>query len=128
MLADRLLRLPRRVRLLLLPAALLAAVGGTTFALAQLHLAKPDAPKSSGAVALGDAYQGQLVFEDTCSGCHGSGGEGGGVGPRLAGNTISLAQAQAIIDAGRGVMPAGLVSGAKKRDVLAYLATLLDVG
>jgi mono/diheme cytochrome c family protein len=75
-------------------------------------------------VKLGDPYRGQIAFEATCAGCHGS-GEGGGVGPRLIGLDITVAQAKAQIDGGGGVMPAGLVSGTKEADVLAYLATIL---
>lgn len=113
------------VRLVVVPAALFAAVAGGTFALAELHLAKPDAPASSGPVQLGDQYRGETIFQETCAGCHGQVGEGGGVGSALAGNPISLATAKATIDAGRGAMPAGLVSGQDQRDVLAYLATIL---
>jgi mono/diheme cytochrome c family protein len=110
----------------IVPLALLVALWGGTFVLAKLHLAKPGIPKVSGPpVELGDAYRGETVFAQTCSGCHGAGGKGGGVGPRLIGNPISLAAAKATIESGRGVMPAGLVSGQNERDVLAYLATVL---
>jgi cytochrome c551 len=115
----------RKVRLLVVPAALFAAVAGTVFTLAELHPAKPAAPTASGPVQLGDQYRGETIFQETCAGCHGQGGEGGGVGPALAGNPISLATAQVTIDAGRGAMPAGLVSGQDERDVLAYLSTIL---
>lgn len=113
----------------MVPAVLFAAVSGTAFALAKLHPAKPE-PRSGGGgtVVLGDAYNGQLIFEQTCSGCHGQGGEGGGVGPRLKDNPISLAQAKATIETGRGAMPGGLVSGRRLNDVLAYLATIVGKG
>jgi mono/diheme cytochrome c family protein len=114
----------RRVRLIVTPAALLVGVSATAFTLAELHPAKPGAP-AVGAVKLGDPHRGQAAFAATCAGCHGSGGKGGGVGPRLVGLDITVAQAKAQIDAGGGVMPAGLVSGAKEDDVLAYLATIL---
>jgi cytochrome c551 len=113
------------VRLVVVPAVIFAAVSGGTFALAELHFAKPDAPAAAGPVQLGDQYRGETIFEETCAGCHGQGGEGGGIGPRLAGNPIPLAAAKATIDAGRGAMPAGLVSGRDERDVLAYLAKIL---
>jgi mono/diheme cytochrome c family protein len=116
----------RLLRLVIVPLALLVSLWGGAFGLAKLHLAKPGIPKVAGApVELGDAYRGETVFAQTCSGCHGVGGKGGGVGPRLIGNPISLAAAKATIDSGRGVMPARLVSGQNERDVLAYLATLL---
>jgi mono/diheme cytochrome c family protein len=114
------------LRLLIVPLALLVTLAGATFALAKLHLAKPGSPKVSGApVALGDAYRGETIFSQTCSACHGAGGKGGGIGPRLIDNQISLAAVKATIDSGRGAMPAGLVAGAAERDVLAYLATLV---
>jgi mono/diheme cytochrome c family protein len=117
---------PRRrlVRLIAVPAALLIGVSASAFTLAQLHPAKPGVP-SAGSVKLGDPYRGQIAFEATCAGCHGSGGKGGGVGPRLIGLKITVAQAKAQVDNGGGVMPAGLVKGTKEEDVLAYLATIL---
>ena len=117
---------PRRrlVRLTVVPAALLVGVSVTAFTLAELHPAKPGVP-ASGSVKLGDPYRGQIAFEASCAGCHGSGGKGGGVGPRLIGLDITVAQAKAQVDNGGGVMPAGLVSGTKEEDVLAYLATIL---
>jgi mono/diheme cytochrome c family protein len=109
----------------IVPLVLLVSLWGGSFALAKLHLAKPGTPKVGGPpVELGDAYRGETVFTQTCSGCHGVGGKGG-VGPRLIDNPISLAAAKATIEAGRGVMPARLVGGQDERDVLAYLATVL---
>jgi cytochrome c550 len=116
----------RRVRVLVVPLALLLALSGATFGLAKAHLAKPGAPKVAAGqkIALGDVYRGQTVFTQTCAGCHGAGGKGG-VGPKLIGLPIPLAQVKAQIDAGGGAMPANLVSGQKERDVLAYAATLI---
>jgi cytochrome c551 len=115
------------VRLVVAPLALFVAVAGATFALAKLHLAKPGSPppaQASAHVAVGDARRGEAIFRDSCAGCHGSGGEGG-IGPRLVGDRISLARAEAQIDAGGGAMPPGLVKGRDERDVLAYVATLI---
>jgi mono/diheme cytochrome c family protein len=102
-------------------------VSGLAFGLAKAHLAKPGLPKAAAGshVALGDPYRGETVFTQTCAGCHGAGGKGGGIGPRLAGSPISLAVAKAQIDNGGGAMPAGLVKGRAERDVLAYLATIV---
>jgi hypothetical protein len=47
------------------------------------------------------------------------------VGPALAGNPIGIEQALATIRSGRGVMPAGLVTGVDEQDVAAYLGTIL---
>jgi mono/diheme cytochrome c family protein len=114
----------RRVRLLVIPAALFIVVSATAFTLAKWHPATQSLP-SSGPVKLGDPYHGQIDFESTCASCHGTGGKGGGVGPRLIGLKITLARAKAQIDGGGSVMPGGLVTGSKEQDVLAYLATIL---
>jgi mono/diheme cytochrome c family protein len=117
----------RRTRLLLVPALLFLAFAGTAFALAKWHPASPSAAPITGTVSAstGDATAGAAAFQQSCATCHGAGGKGGGVGPRLAGASITLAAAKAQIDAGGGVMPAGLVKGQTETDVLAYLATIL---
>src|SRR5919197_1078963 len=91
-------RFSRPVRLLLIPGLLFVSLSGAAFALAKLHLAKPGVPKASGSVVLGDAYRGQVVFAQNCAVCHGPDGKGGGVGPRLQGDRLSLAAAKAQID------------------------------
>jgi mono/diheme cytochrome c family protein len=115
----------RRIRLVAIPAALFLGVSATAFGLAKAHPAKPGLPKSTGPVKVGDPKQGQIVFSQTCAACHGAGGKGGGIGPKLQGLQITLARAKAQIDAGGGAMPAGLVSGTNEENVLAYLATIL---
>jgi mono/diheme cytochrome c family protein len=117
---------PRRdfVRLIVVPALLFVGVAGTVFTLAQLHPASPSAkPVAAGEVQLGDATAGAAVFRQTCSGCHGTNAEGG-IGPRLAGAELTVAEAKAQIDNGGGTMPARLVTGAREEDVLAYLETI----
>lgn len=74
---------------------------------------------------LGDAVAGRQVFARTCAACHGAGGKGGSIGPKLVGASITLAAAQTRIDTGGSVMPAKLVSGKKERDALAYLAAIV---
>ena len=117
-----------RTPLVLLLAFLV--VSGGVFTLAELHLAKPSAPHIAPGqtVILGAATGGKILFAQNCAGCHGAAGVGGGVGPKLAGQPISLAAAQAQIDAGGGVMPGGIVNGKDEQDVLAYLATILKSG
>jgi cytochrome c551 len=114
-------------RLVVVPAVLFVGFAGGAFALAQLHPAKPEAPKAAGDLPAGDAYRGESLFQKHCAACHGINAEGG-VGPALAGSAISLAEAKATIETGRGVMPAGLVTGGQQADVLAYLATILQPG
>lgn len=110
-----------------LPLLLFAGMVGVVVLLAVLHPAKPGVPEAvaGSAIELGDAYRGETVFGQTCAGCHGELGEGGGVGPRLAGSSITLALVKERIDGGKGVMPAGLVTGGPERDVLAYVASII---
>jgi cytochrome c len=114
----------RVVRLVVVPLCLFLGVSATVFALAKLALAEPGTPRvSTGNVELGNASRGQVVYSQSCAGCHGAVGEGG-VGPKLAGRQISLVAAQAQIENGGGTMPAQLVSGRQQADVLAYVATI----
>ncbi len=116
----------RRRRLVYIPAALFAVVALTVFVLAQLHPAKPELKAAASKdIALGDAKHGAVLFANTCAGCHGPNGTGGGIGPRLDGSGISLGVAKATIDGGNSVMPPGLVKGSDEADVLAYLDTIL---
>jgi mono/diheme cytochrome c family protein len=110
-------------RIVLVPLILFVVVSGAVFTLAQLHPAKPGTP-AAGPVKLGDATRGETIFSQNCASCHGAGGRGGNIGPKLVGSSLSLAQAKAQIDNGGGAMPASLVSGRDEEDVLAYLATL----
>ena len=108
-----------------MPVLLLVTVSGGVFGLAKLHLAKPGVPPRK-AVTLGDATHGKVLFSQTCAACHGQAGAGGGIGPKLAGLPLSLEAVQAQIDAGGGVMPAGIVKGTQEHDVLAYIATIVS--
>ena len=79
-------------------------VGGAivvaTFALAKAHVFSPSTTPTS--TTVGDAARGADIFERTCSGCH---------GPQ-----------------GGGAMPAGLVSGQDKADVVAYVVSISNPG
>jgi mono/diheme cytochrome c family protein len=113
-------------RLVVIPLVLLAAVAGSTFALAKWHPAKPRLPKvAAGSIKLGDQYRGETVFQSRCASCHGANGKGGGIGPRLQGLAITIEQVKAQIDVGGGAMPAGLATGGDEADVLAYVATII---
>ena len=107
----------------MLPLVLFAVVSAAVFTLAELHPAKPETVAATTPTALGDATRGQAIFKETCGGCHGLNAEGG-VGPKLAGAAITVATAKAQIDNGGGIMPAGLVSGQRESDVLAYLESI----
>jgi ubiquinol-cytochrome c reductase cytochrome c subunit len=99
-----------------------AAVVVATFALAKTHVFSPSAAPASSAA--GDVGRGETIFAGTCSGCHGRGGAGGGVGPRLAGAGLDAATVTATVQQGRGVMPAALVKGQDQADVVAYVASI----
>jgi mono/diheme cytochrome c family protein len=106
-----------------IPALVGAAVVVCTFALAQARIFEPSVSPAS-AAAGGDIYRGETVFQRECAGCHGVGGEGGGVGPRLVGVAIDAATVTAAVRQGRGVMPAGLVSGRDEADVVVYVVSI----
>jgi mono/diheme cytochrome c family protein len=117
----------RAVRLVVVPASLFTAVSGAVLVLAILHPATDDATAGGSALAgEGDVANGAALFAANCAGCHGNDGAGGGVGPALAGNPITLADARETIENGRGIMPGGLVEGSELDDVLAYLETIMD--
>jgi mono/diheme cytochrome c family protein len=115
----------RAVRLILVPAVLLVIVSGAVFGLAQWHPAKQESRTQTSIALLGDPVRGEQLFAQHCQTCHGEGGSGGDVGPRLAGNEVSIDDARSTIENGSGVMPAGLVTGQDLEDVLAYLETIL---
>jgi mono/diheme cytochrome c family protein len=104
------------------PLVVGGAVAAATFALAQAEVFAPSAP--GGAVAGGDVYRGETVFQRECARCHGDGGRTGGIGPALAGTGLGAATVAAVVRQGRGVMPAGLVSGADEADVVAYVVSI----
>ena len=72
----------------------------------------------------GDATSGKTVFAENCSGCHGDGGQGGGVGPTLAGSGLDAATVSAVVQQGRGVMPPAIVAGQEQADVVAYVVSI----
>jgi mono/diheme cytochrome c family protein len=103
------------------PVTALVCVSGAVFAVAQGQFLAPAAPAS---IAPGNVESGMAVFAATCAGCHGDGGAGGGVGPKLAGAGLPAALVQERIDNGSGVMPADLVEGTREADVVAYVVSI----
>ena len=89
--------------------------------LAQAEIFAPSAPAGEGLA--GDAERGETIFARECAGCHGSSAEGG-VGPALAGTGLDAATVAAVVEQGRGVMPAGLVTGQEQADVVAYVVSI----
>jgi mono/diheme cytochrome c family protein len=105
------------------PILIGGAVAVGTLALAQAQVFAPSAP-AGGAVATGDSSRGETVFERECAGCHGEGGQGGGVGPVLVAAGLDAAAVSTAVQQGRGVMPAGIVTGQEQTDVVAYVVSV----
>lgn len=110
--------MPRIWRPVLVGAAIVAGV----FVLAKAQVFEPSA-STGGSVTAGNAASGEVVFGNTCAGCHGPGGEGG-TGPRLEGSGLTADDVTQRIRKGAGVMPAGLVTGQDEADVVAYVVSI----
>jgi mono/diheme cytochrome c family protein len=108
------------------PLVVGGAIAAATFALAKAHVFSPSTTPAS--TTVGDAVRGAAIFRGTCSGCHGPQGTGGGVGPTLAGARLDADTVSATVQQGRGVMPAGLVSGQEQADVVAYVVSISNTG
>lgn len=72
----------------------------------------------------GDATAGKATFEAVCQGCHANGGQEAGVGPKLAGLGRTEDVIKTTVTNGKGVMPAGLVSGDDLDNVAAYVLSI----
>jgi mono/diheme cytochrome c family protein len=107
------------------PVLVGAVVAAGAFALAQAQVFAPSA--ASTPAASGDAVRGKVVFERECAKCHGPQAEGG-VGPRLAGAGLDATTVTAAVEQGRGIMPAGLVTGQEQADVVAYVVSVSSPG
>jgi cytochrome c551 len=105
------------------PLVVGAIVVVATFVLAQFAVFEPSLSPDA-AVAGGDSYRGQVVFERTCASCHGAGGEGGSPGPRLVDSGLDAADIASTVEQGRGVMPPALVTGQEQADVVAYVVAI----
>ena len=104
------------------PILIGGAVAVATFALAQAEIFAPSAP--AGTAATGDFYNGETVFQRECAGCHGDGGKDGGAGPPLFETGLDATEVAAAVQQGRGVMPAGIVSGQEQADVVVYVVAI----
>lgn len=102
------------------PVLVGAIVVVATFVLAQAQIFEPSSPAQAVGTG-GDIYRGETVFQRECASCHGSGGEGGGIGPRLVDAGLDAVEIAATIRQGSGVMPPALVSGRAEADVVAYV-------
>lgn len=103
------------------PIVVGGAIVVATFALAQAEIFAPSAPADSGLA--GDVVRGEEVFASECAGCHGDGGTGG-VGPALFETGLDATEVATAVERGRGVMPAGIVTGQDQADVVAYVVSI----
>ena len=103
------------------PLVVGGAIVVATFALAQAQVFEPSAPAETSTT--GSSNRGEEVFASECAGCHGDGGTGG-VGPALVGAGLDPVQVATVVQQGRGVMPAGIVSGQEQADVVAYVVSI----
>ena len=98
-----------------------AAIVVATFALAQAEVFAPST--SSDAAVTGDVGRGEAVFGRECAGCHGDQGVGG-AGPALVDTGLDATEVAAAVQQGRGIMPAGIVTGQEQADVVAYVVSI----
>lgn len=99
------------------------AVAAATFGIAQAKVFAPAAPAGD-STASGDVRRGEAIFQRECAACHGEAGAGGGVGPRLVETGLDASEVATAVEQGRGVMPAGLVSGQEQGDLVAYVVSI----
>jgi mono/diheme cytochrome c family protein len=88
---------------------------------------KPTTTAAAGGGGGGDAAAGMQVFASTCTSCHlNNGMDAGGVGPQLKGAGLTAAVIDDTVTNGRPgtAMVGGLVSGADKANVEAYVLSL----
>jgi mono/diheme cytochrome c family protein len=103
------------------PIVVGAVIAVAVFALAQAEIFAPSAP--AGDAVVGDVENGEAIFQRDCASCHGVSAEGG-VGPALAGTGLDAATVTAVVQEGRGVMPAGIVTGQEQADVVAHVVSI----
>jgi mono/diheme cytochrome c family protein len=100
-----------------------AVVVVAAFLLAQWPIFEPSA--SDEPALEGDAAQGEVLFAENCAGCHGAGGTGG-TGPALVDSGLDADTIASTIETGKGIMPAGIVSGQEQVDVVAYVESIAN--
>lgn len=113
---------PRRTPRWGLATGLLVALSAAIFGLGKSAPFQPSVDPV--AAAGGDASRGAALFATNCAGCHGAAGAGGGIGPTLAGGPREGLGIASVIAAGKGAMPAGLVTGTDAADVVAYVVSI----
>ncbi|WP_338453355.1 cytochrome c [Niallia oryzisoli] len=104
---------------------LAALLVGTAIMLAACGGGEESSTSKSGEGATTDTAvaNGEKIFTQKCSSCHGQNLEGG-VGPELTtvGSRLSQADIETLIKDGKGAMPPGLIEGADATAVAEWLA------
>jgi mono/diheme cytochrome c family protein len=100
-----------------------AVVVVAAFLLAQWPIFEPSG--SDEPAPRGSAERGEVLFAENCAGCHGRGGTGG-AGPVLVDSGLDAEEIASTIETGRGIMPAGIVSGQEQVDVVAYVESIAN--
>ena len=107
---------------------LLALLMGATLALAacgsdEAKETPTNNSSSSSETTTADAGNEAKLYENKCSSCHGQNLEGG-VGPALdtIGSSMSQEEIEAVIESGKGMMPAKALEGEEATAVAAWLA------
>jgi mono/diheme cytochrome c family protein len=87
--------------------------------------ATPTSGAGGGTSAKGDVAAGKAKFATTCNGCHVQDGMGaGGIGPKLAGLGLSAQRITQQIENPAPPMPANLVTGTDRDNVVAYVLSI----
>lgn len=102
---------------------------GLLAALPLLLLASPGFAQSAApASATGDAARGKDIFmKDACYTCHGTAGEGGAMGPKIAHDGLSAEAIKQQLREPQAQMPAytaKILSDAQVADIVAYIQSL----
>jgi mono/diheme cytochrome c family protein len=111
-------------RLVAVTCMVVTAAGAGVSAVAIGVGSSPSSRSGAAETAVGSATKGKAVFASSCTGCHAGMGSRGGVGPRLKGMGLKAAVIERKIKKGGGMMPSGLVTGAKLKDVVAYVVSI----
>lgn len=113
------------MRRLVAVSCIVATAAGAGVSAAAIGVGSSSSSRSGAAeTAAGSASAGKAVFASSCSGCHAGIGSRGGVGPKLKGMGLKAAVIERQIKNGGGMMPRGLVTGEKLKNVVAYVVSI----
>lgn len=105
----------------------MSGTGMNGMSMGNMDVGAPEIPALAHALAHGDAMRGSQAFTiHSCTQCHGAGGVGGGIGPRLVGAASALTPEQLYdyIKNPRAPMPDFKLSDDEIADLVAYVDSL----